>query len=560
MQSDLPYWQQITGSQNPAVQASSDNTEGASRTLNTLLTATETQALLQNVPRAYNTQINDVLLTALARAWSRCNGSRALLADIEGHGRESLFDDVDLSRTVGWFTSIFPVRLELPVAGDDWKPGEALISVKEELRRIPQRGIGYGILRYLDPNSGLSGRAESPILFNYLGQLDQVVAGSKLFRFAQGSTGPWHSPKQQRRYALEANSLVMDGKLEVRWTFCPQLYAESAVEQLANEFVFSLRELIVHCQQPSAGGRTPSDFPLVSLDQTTVDRLFAEQPDVEDICPLSPMQALFYSANPDPVHSGFDQWHCTLSGDLNVPAFQQAWNETVQRHTILRSTFHAAGLREPLQIVHRTVTPTWKKEDWRASSPEEQSHRWSEFLQQDRSQPITLTEAPCMRFALVRTAADSWKFLWSLPALLLDGWSWPLVFRDASRLYEASCLGRAPQLDRARPYRDYLQWFSAHSPDGEQEFWSKNLSGISRAHSASNRTGLTGGTGALPSDVLRTPGGNCQRTVRRCTPASNHSQCADSVRLGTFARAPKWQSRRGLRSSLFRTPRRPSRF
>ena len=443
---------------------------------------------------AYNTQINDVLLTALARAWERWSGSCVLFTNLEGHGRENLFDDVDLSRTVGWFTSIFPVCLELPQTGDSWQPGEALKSIKEQLRQIPQRGIGYGILRYLSPDAGLYTYPEPPMVFNYLGQFDQILAESKLFRFAKESTGPWHSPKQRRRHALEVNCLVIDSCLELWWTYNQNLHPEMAIEKLANEFLAALKELIAHCQSPHAGGRTPTDFPLARLEQSALDRL-VEWRDIEDIYPLSPIQALFFSANPGALNSTFDQWHCTLRGELNLAAFQRAWQETLRRHSILRSTIHSDGLREALLIVHREVQLPWIVEDWRDSPSDQCIDQWSAFLKQDRAQPLTLTEAPVMRFSLARLADETWKFLWSVPALLLDGWSWPLVFRDVSQLYEAFSQNVPLQLELVRPYRDYLEWLGRQSSEELHKFWRKSLDGFMEPTSLPTETPDYDGTG-----------------------------------------------------------------
>jgi amino acid adenylation domain-containing protein/non-ribosomal peptide synthase protein (TIGR01720 family) len=485
-QDELSYWKAVTDSHRAVeavgplaiTEASVKNSEGAAGTLKIALTAGETQALLQRIPAVYNTQINDVLLTALARAWARWSGSPVLFTNLEGHGRENLFEDADLSRTVGWFTSIFPVRLQLPETGQDWQPGEALKSIKEQLRQIPQRGIGYGILRYLRADSGLSARPEPPMVFNYLGQFDQIVAGSKLFRFAQESTGPWHSFKQRRRHALEVNSLVLNGQLELSWTYCPALHPATAIRGLADEFLAALKELIAHCQLPQAGGRTPSDFPLARLDQSGVDRLVAGRRDIEDMYPLSPIQSLFFSVNPGAKLSEFDQWRCTLRGQLDVSAFQRAWQGTLHRHTILRSAIHSEGLSEPVQVVYREVRVPWTIEDWRGVPSDEQAERWSVFLKKDRAQPLTLTEAPVMRFALIRLSDDARYFLWSVPALLLDGWSWPVVFREVSQLYEAFSREQPVRLEPARPYRDYLEWVRGQSSKEAQDFWRGNLKGF----------------------------------------------------------------------------------
>ena len=239
------------------------------------------------MPAAYNTQINDVLLTALARAWCQATGSPQLFTNLEGHGREPLFDDVDVSRTMGWFTSIFPVRIELPAAKDNWEPGAALRAVKEQLRRIPRRGIGYGILRYLGADSDLSQRAEPSIVFNYLGRFDQIGSDSKIFRLVSPSLQGWHSPRQRRRHILEINGLIVDGRLELWWTYSENLQAGTAIAALAEQYMAALRQLIVHCTSAKRIGNTPSDFPLVRLDQPALDALAAQYRNRRHLPPLA---------------------------------------------------------------------------------------------------------------------------------------------------------------------------------------------------------------------------------------------------------------------------------
>jgi len=483
LRSEVAYWKSVTDSRHTDIASSSakagpQNTEGSSHTVKVSLSVEDTQALLQQVPAAYNTQINDVLLTALARAWNQWNGSRSLFTNLEGHGREHLFDDVDLSRTVGWFTSIFPVRVDLPGAAGEWRPGDALKAVKEQLRQVPRHGIGYGILRYLAANVDLAGCPEPSMVFNYLGQFDQVITGSSLFRFADESVGSWHSPRQRRRHELELNSLVRQGRFELWCTYSEQVHEGAAIRKLAANFVDVLKELIAHCAAPDSRGRTPSDYPLARLDQAAVDRLVGTSREVEDIYALSPIQTLFHSANPGTKSLAFDQWHCSLRGALDVPAFQRAWQETLRRHTILRSSIRQDGLPAPVQVVSRDVQMPWSIEDWTQAGTGDASTRWQLFLESDRKVPLDLTAAPLMRFALVRAGDREWRFLWSVPALLLDGWSWPLVFRDVSRLYEHFALGNPVQLDPARPYRDYVEWLGRQKAGDAPAFWSEQLAGF----------------------------------------------------------------------------------
>jgi len=248
------------------------NTVALSPTMTTTLSVAETQALLQDVPAAYRTQINDVLLTALVQAFAEFTGQLSLLIDVEGHGREELFDDVDLSRTVGWFTSVFPVFLEIE---NHAAPGEALQAVKEQLRLIPNRGIGYGLLRYLSEQSEIIQQLQllpqPEVSFNYLGQIDGSFSPTSMFGLAEESTGSPYSLEDNRAYLLEIDGLIADGQLQMVWKYSAQMYKRSTINSLAQSFVEKLRSLIIHCQYSETGGYTPSDFPLTHLSQEELD-------------------------------------------------------------------------------------------------------------------------------------------------------------------------------------------------------------------------------------------------------------------------------------------------
>jgi non-ribosomal peptide synthase protein (TIGR01720 family) len=252
------------------------NTEASARTLSVELDAEDTRALLQQVPQAYNTQINDVLLSALGLTLTSWIGQPSVRINLEGHGREDLFEGVDLSRTVGWFTTIFPVNLDLRgLVG----LGEVLKSVKEQLRRIPQRGIGYGMLRYLRGDEPVAAQlralAQPEVIFNYLGQFDRTAPTSQ-FVVVEESMGPVHSPLARRSHLLGINSLVADGRLRVNWGYSQAVHRRSTIERVAQNFMEALRSLIHHCTSPSAGGYTPSDFVEAGLDQEELDHLISQ--------------------------------------------------------------------------------------------------------------------------------------------------------------------------------------------------------------------------------------------------------------------------------------------
>jgi non-ribosomal peptide synthase protein (TIGR01720 family) len=236
----------------------------------------ETRSLLEKVPAAYNTQINDALLAALALAFKRWTGQAIVLVDLEGHGREEIFQNLDLSRTVGWFTTRFPVLLDLR---DTSTPAEALIRIKEMLRNTPMRGIGYGLLRYLKGEETIAQKLrdmpQPEISFNYFGQLDQIFSPSSPFGPAVESAGPSRSPRGKRRHLLVINGQVAGSIMQFGWRYATDVHRRETIEALANGYIDALRSLIEHCLSPQAGGYTASDFADFGWSQAELDNIIA---------------------------------------------------------------------------------------------------------------------------------------------------------------------------------------------------------------------------------------------------------------------------------------------
>jgi amino acid adenylation domain-containing protein/non-ribosomal peptide synthase protein (TIGR01720 family) len=254
------------------------NTVATMKQVQVALSVEDTQALLTHVPSAYQTRINEVLLAALVIAYERWSGAPRLLVEVEGHGREEELFEADLSRTVGWFTSIYPVMLE--VKGSE--PGEHLKSVKEHLRSMPQGGLNFGVLRYLgrpEIRERLARMAVAEVSFNYLGQFDQVLDRDGLLRPARESSGQGHSPTGKRPYLLEISGGISDGRLQLGWMYSSALHKRESIEAFAAAYTDALRTIITHCQSEQAGGFTPSDFPEAALSQEELDQLVAELSD-----------------------------------------------------------------------------------------------------------------------------------------------------------------------------------------------------------------------------------------------------------------------------------------
>ena len=279
--SELNYWltpshQQIEPL--PVDNHAGRNTIATAQIFSTTLSEELTQALLQEVPTLYRTQINEILLTALGNVLIKFTGNTQQIIALEGHERETIFEDVDLSRTVGWFNSIVPVFLNF---GQTEDLIEQLKVVKEQVRGIPHHGIGYGLLRYLNQDEQISSQLQKlpqpEIKFNYLGQFYQLFQESSLFTPVTDSIAPERSLQGHLSYLLEINSLVLQGKLHVNWTYSQDIYHRNTIVNIAENFIESLKVLINRCQsQETIGGFTPSDFPEAEINQQDLDKLISK--------------------------------------------------------------------------------------------------------------------------------------------------------------------------------------------------------------------------------------------------------------------------------------------
>ncbi|HSF39387.1 MAG TPA: amino acid adenylation domain-containing protein [Thermoanaerobaculia bacterium] len=486
LEPELPWWRheaEAPSSRLPVDRPGTESTQASVRRVSVSLDADETRALLQEVPAAYRTQINDILLTALARALA--GPGEALLVQLEGHGREELFDGVDLSRTVGWFTSFFPVRL---AAGPEGDPGAALQGIKEHLRAIPRRGIGFGMLRWLRGDEAATAELRSlpqpDVTFNYLGQFDGTVSESSLFAVAGESTGPSRSPREIRRDLLTVDSLVAGGRLQADWTYSANLHERSTVEGWAAAFLARLRELIEHCRDRTArraGSYTPSDFPLARLGAAELDRLLGSEWRIADVYPLSPLQEgiLFHSLYAPGSGVYVEQLVCTLCGDHDAVVLEEACRRIVERHPVLRTSFHWQGLERALQVVHGEVPVELERDDWRALPADERERLLEDLLRSDRARGFDLARAPVMRWRLLRTAESEHLLVWSHHHVLLDGWSLSMLAGELLSCYAALRAGSEPALPRRRPYGDYIAWLLDRDLSAAEEHWRRTLAGWS---------------------------------------------------------------------------------
>ncbi|HTV24524.1 MAG TPA: amino acid adenylation domain-containing protein, partial [Polyangiaceae bacterium] len=455
-----------------------------------------TTQLTRQSARAFRTRVEDVLLTALARAVCRSEQRASVLVQLEGHGREedvlasapgvaanggagqgASSAAIDTTRSVGWFTSLYPVRLEPASLGSgDAERAAALQSIKEQLRAVPDRGLGYGALRYLgapEVRAALGDAAAPDITINYLGQLDAGGDASALFALSGESAGRARDPNGELSSPLEINAEINDGELALSCSFSRELHTRAEIDALLGAMARELEALVELCTSGRVQGLTPSDFPLVRVTQAELDALGLAPDAVQDIYPLSPMQQglLFHSLHSPDSGVYLNQISVGVEG-LDGERLAGAWQLLTDRHEIMRTGFVGGGQGQSfVQVVHARVDAGVRLLDRRAEPPS--PGELEEIAREERERPFELERPPLQRLLLVRLSDSRHQLIWTHHHVLMDGWSSARWVEELFGAYSGQLL--APLGGR---YRDYIAWLGQQDRAPSERFWKTELEAL----------------------------------------------------------------------------------
>ncbi|WP_455431705.1 non-ribosomal peptide synthase/polyketide synthase [Streptomyces griseosporeus] len=477
---DTPYWRELLTADDPLIGDRrldpARDLRGDAGRLTLRVPADVTGAVLGALPAAFHAGPDDVLLTALAAAVPLWRGDRAgLLVDVESHGRhEELVADADLSRTVGWFTVIHPVRLDTAdpgavLAGAD-AAGDALRAVKEQLRATPGQGIGYGLARHREQAAAAesAGLPDAQIGFNYLGRVR--LAGGLAPGWDLAAVGADDAPDVPLSHVVEVTVAAHEGpdgpELVATWTWARALVSDADAARLADLWDSALRGLAAHGDRPGAGGRTPSDL-LVHLSQEEIRELEAD-PDVADLLPLAPLQEglLFHHQYGDGADDPYvSQLRVELTGSLDVARLRAAAAEVQRRHPALRAAFRRTSQGTPVQVVLADPAVDFTTVELR--DPAE----LDAVCAADRGRGFDITTPPLIRWT-VASAGDRHTLVATAHHSVRDGWSMPIVMRELMAHY----LGDA--LPQPRPHREHLAWLARQDRTAAEAAWGEALAGL----------------------------------------------------------------------------------
>lgn len=439
----------------------------------------ETTSLLNFAHQAYRTEINDLLVAALGITLKEWSGKSRFRLDMEGHGRELLDNSPDISRTVGWFTSLYPVLLEMD---HDKDLSYIIRSTKENLRHIPNKGIGYGILKYLNPEVLVKDDANpnhSEISFNYLGQMDADLAND-CFSLSPYSIGQAASLEIPRIYSIDISGKVLDHQLRFSFDYSKTQFEHSNISKLAELYKSNLLKIVAHCISVATPVLTPSDLGDKEL---TIEELEDVKQvvvrNIEHIYPMTPMQEgmLFHALANRESGAYFEQALLTLDGQVEVEALEQSIRHVVDQHDILRTAFLHKRLNRPRQVVMEEVSINIGYHNILHLNKVEQDKFIADFKANDINIPFELDKAPLMRMNVIHTDHERYLLVWSFHHLLLDGWCIGIVMRQFLANYIALQEGRPLESSAAPAYRTFIDWLEKQDRAEAGEYWANALEG-----------------------------------------------------------------------------------
>jgi amino acid adenylation domain-containing protein/non-ribosomal peptide synthase protein (TIGR01720 family) len=503
---ELPLWRSIADTEDPVLgDRPFDPAVDVVATLervNIELAPDVTRTLLTTVPEIFRGGVGDGLLAGLAMAVTRLRSERgvtapATLVQLEGHGREeAVVPGADLGRTVGWLTSLFPVRLDLTGIDVDAafaggpQLGDAVKAVKEQMLALPDRGMGWGLLRYLNSETAaeLVELGTGQISFNYLGRVDTGEVPDEMKSLgwlpaAHGELSAPGDPDMAANKTIDINAIVLDtdegGVLSASFAFPTGAVSADTVERLAGLWSDALSALATYSEAPGSGGLTPSDVPLVRLSQSDISSFEGRYPELTDIWSLSPLQqgllfhALFADASID-VYTM--QVVLDLAGEVDAERLHRAAQTLLDRYENLRTSFTATADGETVQIVQQNVRLPWNTLDLSHLDGLERDAALVDALAADQRRHFDVSTAPLLRFLLVRITPTTYKLAMTNHHVLLDGWSLPLVMKELLYLYAAQ--SSTASMPRVRSYRSYLAWLDRQDPAVSLSAWTRALDGV----------------------------------------------------------------------------------
>ncbi|MEN7551664.1 amino acid adenylation domain-containing protein [Rapidithrix thailandica] len=425
----------------------------------------------QQTVRKIGANLQDLLLAALNCSIQQNVGNTQVGIMIESHGRDSI-KHLDLSHTVGWFTTLYPVILP---SLDKKELLTYLMETKEAIRKYSRNGSYYGIGKYLTQ----AALPEEPdMCFNYLGQFQSGTEEVKDIQFSTEARGTERANKQERLFALEFTASLIDQQIVISIKYNPAQYTPASIQALIRHWENSIDQLKEAVNTVGKASLTPSDVSAKGLSLPAMLAL-QQQYKVEAIYALSPLQLSFFFHQlryPD-TGSYFEQMRYRLRGNISAETFKEALQVLTRKHAVMRSLFRDDLAPQPVQVVLADEQIMYLFEDLRSLSTNAQNQLLEQYATDDRQKGFQLTEEVPLRFQLFRLADEEFEFVLSYHHILMDGWCIPIILNDFQTVYTALRAGVQPQLAPSAPYESYIRWLEDYPQEQGKHYWRQLLQG-----------------------------------------------------------------------------------
>ncbi|KLT71296.1 non-ribosomal peptide synthetase [Flavobacterium sp. ABG] len=480
---EAKYWETICEKNIPTIKIFDNRKEQIKEKIDFSLDETSTQLLQTNFHQIYNTEINDVLLTGLGLAIKEIFNCSQTILKMEGHGREEIIDKIDISRTVGWFSTFYPVVLDLTDTDD---AVTVLTKVKEDLRKIPNKGIGFGILKYL--NESYNHLSFSPsVLFNFLGDFDTSFKSNNNdaeFVYSTESMGQNISKENTDNVLLDVSGSIVSGKLYMSVTFDTASFSREEIVSLMAAYKSYLTDLIQNVSSKKNSFKTPSDLTFSDLTSKELE-LINWDGSIEDVYELSPLQTgiYFHWLTNSSKSLYFEQISYKLKiSQIGIDAIASAYQKLVDCHSVLRTHFNNDLADIPLQIVRKEVKANFKFDEVDPNLKGESLEDYIEkYKVEDREEGFNLSDDSLMRLKVLSLGNNQFEFVWSHHHILMDGWCMSKLISDFNLILKAVNQGIPANIPKPKPYSDYIKWLRKVNTNDSFAYWKNQLQDYSNS-------------------------------------------------------------------------------
>lgn len=496
----IPLWKSISEQLGEFVLPKNQDTVHLTHSYNYIngnLSVEKTKALSKVCFKAYNTNVETLLLTAYVTSLVSLVNKNKIAFMLESHGREKCVEDVDVSRTIGWFTSTYPMVITLP---DNMEVQEKIIAVKEQLKAIPDNGLSYGALKYLHADLDVRNTIKDTCpeaWFNYLGIFENhqhdLPKGWNLFDEKSGHD--ILGTKNKHWSPFEFNCSIVNKQFIFKLSYDENQFSRRTAENFSGNFKKNLLDIIAHCTRKKEVCYTASDFGLAHLNQPTFSKLYntlKTKGEIRTLTPVTSLQRgmLFHYLKNNESDQYYVQVKIKISGNLEKEYLKKKLQALIKENEVFRSIFIWKDLKEPLQCAYE-YDEFLNAINWSEVSLVEKDSNTKELeinriIRNDRKKKFNLSAEPAIRFLLIKEDENSHILLWTIHHILIDGWSIYHILNDLSKSFQSKKDTNNFHQSKSLQFHHLMRWFGAQNKTPALKFWKTQLSLIKEITPFSN--------------------------------------------------------------------------